>query len=178
MKNTKYNVIGIMSGTSCDGLDIAHCMFYNEDSEWKYELKKSKCINFPKKLKKRLLNCSKTDAFSLKVLDLDLGEFIKNELRNFIKKSETKFQLISCHGHTVFHDINKKIHLQIGNPFIIYNSIKIPVIYNFRELDVILGGQGAPLVPYGDKKLFKEYDYWINIGGILNISKLKEKKLL
>jgi len=178
MKNRKYNVMGVMSGTSCDGLDIAHCLFYKKNNDWIYELVNSICIEYPKKIKDRLLNCSHLDALSLKILDLDLGEFFKNEISKFIQSSKSKFDLISSHGHTVFHDPKKKLTYQIGNPFIIYSSIRIPVVFNFRELDVIMSGEGAPLVPYGDKKLFNEFDYCINIGGILNISKLYEKKLI
>ena len=178
MKNNKYNVIGIMSGTSCDGLDIAHCLFYKKNNYWIFELINCIDIPYPKQIKDRLLNCSHLDALSLKILDLDLGEFFKNEISKFIQSSESKFDLISSHGHTVFHDPKKKLTYQIGNPFIIYSSIRIPVVFNFRELDVIMSGEGAPLVPYGDKKLFNEFDYCINIGGILNISKLYEKKLI
>jgi len=177
MKNNKYNVIGIMSGTSCDGLDIAHSLFWFENNKWIYKLKKYKSVSYSKKLKSRLLKCSKLDALSLKILDLDFGEYIKGEIKKFIKESNTRFDLISCHGHTVFHDAKNKINFQIGNPFIIYKSFQIPIVFNFRELDVIMGGQGAPLVPYGDKHLFYDYDYCINIGGILNISSLNTKRL-
>ena len=143
-----------MSGTSCDGLDIAHSLFWFENNKWIYKLKKYKSVSYSKKLKSRLLKCSKLDALSLKILDLDFGEYIKGEIKKFIKESNTRFDLISCHGHTVFHDAKNKINFQIGNPFIIYKSFQIPIVFNFRELDVIMGGQGAPLVPYGDKHLF------------------------
>jgi len=178
MKNNKYNVIGIMSGTSCDGLDIAHSLFWFEKNKWMYKLEKYKSVSYSKKLKSRLLKCSKLDALSLKILDLDFGEYIKGEIKKFIKESKTRFDLISCHGHTVFHDPKKKLSYQIGNPLIMYNSVRIPVVFNFRELDIIMGGEGAPLVPYGDKELFNEFDYCINIGGILNISKLYDKELI
>ncbi len=177
MKNKEYNVIGIMSGTSCDGLDLAHCLFVKKNDEWVFKLINCKSIPFSKEMKENLLKCSSFDALSLKTLDLDLGNFIDREIKKFIKNSKTQFNLISCHGHTVFHNPEKKINYQIGNPFIVYNSTRIPVIYNFRELDVIMGGEGAPLVPLGDKILFKEYDYCINIGGILNISLLYKKKI-
>ena len=178
MKNNKYNVIGIMSGTSCDGLDIAHCLFYKKNNDWIFELINCIDIPYPKKIKDRLLNCSHLDGLSLKILDLDLGEFFKDEIKKFIKESKTRFDLISSHGHTVFHEPKKKLSYQIGNPLIMYNSVRIPVVFNFRELDVIMGGEGAPLVPYGDKELFNEFDYCINIGGILNISKLYDKELI
>ena len=167
-----------MSGTSCDGLDIAHCLFYKKNNDWIFELINCIDIPYPKKIKYRLLNCSHLDGLSLKILDLDLGEFFKDEIKKFIKESKTRFDLISSHGHTVFHEPKKKLSYQIGNPLILYNSVRIPVVFNFRELDVIMGGEGAPLVPYGDKELFNEFDYCINIGGILNISKLYDKELI
>ena len=167
-----------MSGTSCDGLDIAHCLFYKKNNDWIFELINCIDIPYPKKIKYRLLNCSHLDGLSLKILDLDLGEFFKDEIKKFIKESKTRFDLISSHGHTVFHEPKKKLSYQIGNPLIMYNSVRIPVVFNFRELDVIMGGEGAPLVPYGDKELFNEFDYCINIGGILNISKLYDKELI
>ena len=167
-----------MSGTSCDGLDIAHCLFYKKNNDWIFELINCIDIPYPKKIKNRLLNCSHLDGLSLKILDLDLGEFFKDEIKKFIKESKTRFDLISSHGHTVFHEPKKKLSYQIGNPLIMYNSVRIPVVFNFRELDVIMGGEGAPLVPYGDKELFNEFDYCINIGGILNISKLYDKELI
>ncbi|MEL0009287.1 MAG: anhydro-N-acetylmuramic acid kinase [Flammeovirgaceae bacterium] len=177
MINRKYNVVGVMSGTSCDGLDIALCSFWYSNKKWKYELVDSKEIIYQKELQRKLIECSSLNGYDLKVLDIELGVFIGKEILKFIHNSNIKIDLISSHGHTVFHNPIKKIHHQIGNPFQIFKKTNYPVVYNFRELDVILGGQGAPLVPYGDKNLFGEYDYCVNIGGILNLTSLKSKLL-
>lgn len=177
MINKKYNVIGIMSGTSCDGLDIALCNFWYSNKKWNYELVESKEITYKKKFKKKLIECSSLNAYDLKVLDIELGSFIGMEIKKFLNQKNINIDLISSHGHTVFHNPIKKIHHQIGNPFQIFKITNYPVVYNFRELDIVLGGQGAPLVPYGDKNLFNIYDYCVNIGGILNISSLKSKFL-
>ena len=110
-------------------------------------------------------------------MDIELGELISKNVSNFIKRNSIKPNLIATHGHTVLHNPAEKITLQIGNPLIISTHTGIRVISNFRELDVLTGGQGAPLVPYGDKYLFGENDYCVNIGGIANVSDLKSKKL-
>ena len=117
-------------------------------------------------------------GYDLKKLDIELGEFILEKVDIFIKKNKILPDIISSHGHTVFHNIKKKISHQIGNPFVVYEKLKIPYVYNFRELDVIARGQGAPLVPFGDKKLFQDYDYCLNIGGIINITNLKLKEII
>ena len=177
MKIKKFNVIGIMSGTSCDGLDIAYSSYWENNNMWNYELKNKSFIPYSSILKDKLLNCYKFSAYDLKKLDIELGELISKNVSNFIKRNSIKPNLIATHGHTVLHNPAEKITLQIGNPLIISTHTGIRVISNFRELDVLTGGQGAPLVPYGDKYLFGENDYCVNIGGIANVSDLKSKKL-
>ena len=178
MKINKYRVVGIMSGTSCDGLDIAYCDFWKKKNNWFYKLKCCESIEYEGLLKNKLIECYKMSGMDLKKLDIELGNFITEKTNEFITKYRIDPDLISTHGHTVFHDIEEKISHQIGNPFVLYEKIKKPVIYNFREIDVISGGQGAPLVPYGDLKLFKEYDYCVNIGGILNITENNKNNLI
>ena len=178
MKIKKFNVIGVMSGTSCDGLDIAHCSYWENNGTWNYKLKNKSFTPYNSIMRDKLLKSSKLSSYDLKKLDNELGELISESVLSFIKQNSIKPSLISSHGHTVLHNPTEKITLQIGNPLIISAKTKMKVISNFRELDVLGGGQGAPLVPYGDKKLFGEYDYCINIGGIVNISNLKSKKLI
>ncbi|MEC7895870.1 MAG: anhydro-N-acetylmuramic acid kinase [Bacteroidota bacterium] len=178
MNIKKYKVLGIMSGTSCDGLDIAYCEYWEKNNKWNYKLLDFTTINYNKKWRKKLLNCYKINAYELKKLDINFGDFISQSIKKFIIKHKIKPDLIASHGHTVFHNPIEKISLQIGNPLPIFSKIKIPIIYNFRELDIIIGGQGAPLVPYGEKHLFSQYDYCINIGGILNLTDLNETNLL
>ena len=178
MNTRKYNVIGVMSGTSCDGLDLALCSFWYNNKKWNYKLIDSKGINYGINLKRKLKGCSNLSGYKLKVLDVEFGDFIAKEIKAFISNKKIRIDLISSHGHTVFHDTKNKVHHQIGNPFMIYKTLNYPVIFNFRELDVILGGEGAPLVPYGEKELFGEYDYCVNIGGILNISLLKTQNII
>ena len=131
MKARKYNVIGVMSGTSCDGLDIALCSFWYSNKKWNYKLIDSKGINYGIDLKRKLEGCSKLSGYELKVLDLDFGNFIAKEIKKFMGKKKMSIDLISSHGHTVFHNATKKIHHQIGNPFLIYKSLNFPWIYYY-----------------------------------------------
>ena len=166
-----FKVIGIMSGTSLDGIDIAHCTF-KKGKNWTYKIDKAKTVEYPKKLKEKLKSSFELSGYNLIKLDHSLGEFIGLEIKKFLKHNNLDPEIISSHGHTVFHNPKEKIGLQIGNANKILSIVKIPVIDNFRELDIILGGQGAPLVPIGEKLLFKGYDYFINLGGIINITKI------
>ena len=169
--SNNFKIIGIMSGTSLDGVDIAHCTF-KKNKNWTYKIDKAKTVEYPSRMKKKLKSCFELSGYKLIKLDHDLGEFIGLEINKFIKHNDLNPEIISSHGHTVFHNPKEKIGLQIGNANKILSIVKIPVINNFRELDIILGGQGAPLVPIGEKLLFKGYDYFINLGGIINITKI------
>lgn len=178
MKIKKFDVIGTMSGTSCDGLDIAYCDFWEKNKKWNFKLIKVKFIPYESSLRKKLLQSYKLTSYELKKLDIELGDFSSNEISKFMLENSIKPIIISHHGHTVFHNPQERISLQIGNPILISKKTQSKVINNFRELDVLSGGVGAPLVPYGDKKLFDDYDFCINIGGIANISKLWSKELI
>ena len=172
-----HRAIGIMSGTSVDGIDIAHCTFKKE-KKWSYKIDQAITINYPKGLKNRLLEAQKLNGYELIQLDHNLGDFIGEKTKSFIKEHNLNPEIISCHGHTVFHNIKDKISYQIGNANRIYSILKIPFINNFRELDVIFEGEGAPLVPIGEKLLFHGYNYFINIGGILNLTKIDNNKII
>jgi len=176
MNVKNYRVLGLMSGTSLDGLDIAYCNFVKNKKKWKFKLISFDFIEYTSAWKKKL-----TDLFydinSLEQVELEYTEFISNSINEFIKKNNVIVDYISSHGHTIFHNPKKGITKQIGNGDIIFARTKIPVIYNFREQDVKFGGQGAPLVPYGDSLLFSEYDSCLNLGGFSNISFNRKNKI-
>ncbi len=174
---TNYKVIGIMSGTSVDGLDIAHCTFKKEKN-WSYRIDNATTIKYPKKIKETLLKAYKLNGYELIKLDHFLGDFIGEKTKKFIRINNLNPEIISCHGHTIFHNLQDKISFQIGNANRLFSKLKIPIINNFRELDVIFNGQGAPLVPIGEKLLFYEYKYFVNIGGILNLTIINNKKII
>jgi anhydro-N-acetylmuramic acid kinase len=164
-----YKTIGLMSGTSGDGLDIAYCEFENKD-HWHFQIGTCETIPFPKKLGKKLKKAHLLSGYKLSLLDVQFGQWMGEEVDKFVKKNQLDVDLVASHGHTVFHQPKKKLSLQIGNGWALHTACNLPVINDFRMLDVQLGGQGAPLVPIGDKLLFPDYDYCINLGGIANIS--------
>ena len=164
-----YNVIGLMSGTSLDGVDIAFCKFvYNEG--WDYEIIDATTIKYPEDWEKRLYNLPESQAETLALTDIEFGQYLGKIVNDYISKNNFSVDFISSHGHTVYHQPEKRLTLQIGDGPSIFAVTGLPVIYDFRSLDVALGGQGAPLVPIGDKLLFNEYYYCLNLGGIANIS--------
>lgn len=170
---TKVNAIGLMSGSSLDGLDIAYCQFNFEDNKWNYSILKSETIEYENDLQKELLNASKMNAFDFVVLNQKLGQLFGKSINDFIVKhriSRNEIDLISSHGHTIFHQPKLGFSTQIGCGATINAISEIKTICDFRSTDVALNGQGAPLVPVGDKLLFSEYESCLNLGGIANIS--------
>ena len=168
-----YNVIGTMSGTSLDGLDIAYCRFEFSENKWAFKINEAITVDFPNNLKKKLKRAINMPGLDLMKLDNQLGDFIGQSITDFITKNnidQTEIDCVSSHGHTIFHQPELKLTTQIGNGATISAITKLPVIFDFRTTDVALGGQGAPLVPIGDQLLFSEYDICINLGGIANIS--------
>jgi len=164
-----YKIIGLMSGTSGDGLDIAYCEFsYN--GSWSYDIPYSTTVPFPEKLNQSIIDSHFLTSEELRLLDIDFGRWMGEEVKAFCLNSHLSPIAISSHGHTVFHQPELKNTLQIGNGWSMHIASGLPIINDFRMLDVQLGGQGAPLVPIGDKHLFSDYDYCLNLGGIANIS--------
>lgn len=173
LKENQYRVLGLMSGTSCDGLDIAHCRFYTENGQWQFEIIDADTYKYTEVLQKKLKHVTALPANEIALLDIDLGYYFASQIELFLKKyqiDKNELNFISSHGHTVYHQPEKKLTLQIGNGEAIFQYCGIPVINNFRVADVLAGGQGAPLVPIGDKLLFSKYDFCLNLGGISNIS--------
>ena len=164
-----YKVIGLMSGTSGDGLDIAYCEFEKKDT-WTYAIQTAETVPFPKKLGKKLRKAHMLNGLKLTKLDVEFGGWMGEQVRDFVDRHGLDPEAVASHGHTVFHQPKRGISLQIGNGWSLQQACGLTVINDFRMLDVQLGGQGAPLVPIGDRLLFGAYDYCINLGGIANIS--------
>lgn len=179
---TTYSIIGLMSGTSLDGLDIAYIQLISDDNKnWSYQLKAAQTFNYDEDLKESLRNATEIPSATLYKLDKDLGNQMASAVNIFIAKyniEKSEIDAIASHGHTVFHQPEKGFTVQIGCGSTIALKTGIKVINDFRTKDVILGGQGAPLVPIGDFGLFgKEAEAFLNIGGISNISFKKEGKI-
>ncbi|GAA4162911.1 anhydro-N-acetylmuramic acid kinase [Chryseobacterium ginsenosidimutans] len=173
-----FHAIGLMSGTSLDGLDICFAKFERQDS-WNFEILKAETIPYPKAWEEQLRNSIHLSAVELLELNSEYGFYLGKSVKNFIEKHQLdNVNLISSHGHTVFHQPQKKFTLQIGDGRAIKTETKLPVIYDFRSQDVLMGGNGAPLVPIGDEFLFSQYDACLNLGGFSNISlKINHKRI-
>jgi anhydro-N-acetylmuramic acid kinase len=178
MKKDFYKVIGVMSGTSLDGLDLAFCEFEFNNERWNYNLSIAETIEYTDIWKERLKNATTISGLELALLNSDYGHFLGQEIQKFIAKNNLEIDLISVHGHTIFHQPEKKLTLQIGDGAAIASYQKCPVITQFRNTDVALGGQGAPLVPIGDRLLFDFADFRLNLGGIANISFSENEKTI
>lgn len=166
----KYFVLGLMSGTSLDGVDLALCRFFYQEKGVSFELIAAETIPYPYYLREKLEDALSISTQDLHELDQELGNFYASHILQFNKKQNCSPELISSHGHTVLHQPNKGITLQIGDGNVIAQKTRITVVSDFRLQDVSKGGQGAPLVPIGDKDLFGEYDFCLNLGGIANVS--------
>lgn len=164
-----YCVLGLMSGTSLDGLDICRVRF--ELPSFRFEILEAETLNYSVEWKYRLQQAIHLSGEELTRLDVEYGRFLAQSVRKFIGKHQIQnLDAIASHGHTIFHNPNENYTLQIGNGQLIFAETGIPVVYDFRSQDVFLGGQGAPLVPIGDQILFGEYDACLNLGGFSNIS--------
>lgn len=166
-----HRVLGIMSGSSLDGLDVASCTFQLKDGRWNHQIEAAETFSYDEDLARGLGSLNEVQSEAFIKSDTGLGRFIGNAINRFIKAHHLKnIDYIASHGHTAFHNPSEGYSTQIGNGAIIAASTNIPTITDFRSLDVALGGQGAPLVPIGDALLFAEYDFCLNLGGYSNIS--------
>jgi anhydro-N-acetylmuramic acid kinase len=167
-----YNVIGLMSGSSLDGLDIAFVEFTETAGKWDYEIKCAACIEYENEWIEKLKNAIHFSAFDYQLLHTDYGRFLGEKVNEFIEKFhlQHRISLVSSHGHTTFHFPEKKMTHQLGDGAAIAAETQLPVITDLRSIDIAFGGQGAPIVPLGEKLLFPECHYFLNIGGIANIS--------
>lgn len=166
-----------MSGTSLDGLDIAYCIFKKEASKWCFEIVEAKTYNYPKIWQDRLHRLHEISAEEMLALDFNYGVWTGEMANTFLASHHLeKPDLIGSHGHTVFHNPNQSYTLQIGKGAAIAKATGCKVISDFRTQDVVLGGQGAPLVPIGDLKLFAEWDACLNLGGFANVSFQEKNK--
>lgn len=166
----KYSVLGVMSGTSLDGIDFCWVKFHNKKG-WQFEIKHAETIAYSLKWKNKLQSAHLLSSAKLHELNREYSLFLSKKIAEFISYNTiTELDFISSHGHTVLHQPHLGITLQIGNLMEITQFINVPIICDFRSQDVQLGGQGAPLVPMGDQLLFNEYTYCLNLGGFANIS--------
>lgn len=166
-----------MSGSSLDGVDIAYCIFEQKASHWFFKIKYAQTIPYSRPWFAKLQKAPTLSGEALMLLDVAYGAFLGSLVTRFIRRFRiSKVDFLASHGHTVFHQPPKHLTFQLGNGYALHASAGYPVVNNFRSGDVALGGEGAPLVPVGDRLLFGNYDYCLNLGGIANISFEKKGK--
>ncbi len=168
--HNQYQVIGLMSGTSLDGLDIAYCIFEKKDNSWSFSIQQTESIDYDITFKKKLKNTIDLKAPELLAFNNEYGTWLGKQVKDFIDKNSVEVDFVASHGHTIFHQTEIGLTYQIGSGQHLANACGHKVICDFRTNDVALGGQGAPLVPIGDTLLFGNYNFCLNLGGISNIS--------
>ena len=166
-----YNVVGVMSGTSLDGVDLAHIEFRLNNKKWSFEILESETIGYSQSWINQLKLAVDYSEIELENLNKEYTKLLARIISDFIEKHKIQnLDAVCSHGHTILHQPDKGLTLQIGNLPEISKLINQTVVCDFRVQDVQLGGQGAPLVPVGDQILFSDYDYCMNLGGFSNIS--------
>ena len=170
MFKENYNVIGVMSGTSLDGVDLAYIKFNNSDG-WAFKILQSETVSYSEEWLNKLKSAIHFSTSELEALNVSYTKFLASIIADFISKHHlTEIDAICSHGHTILHQPHNGFTLQIGNLPLLRDLLPYSIVCDFRVQDVALGGQGAPLVPIGDELLFSEYDYCLNLGGFSNIS--------
>ena len=171
-------IIGLMSGTSLDGLDIVCCRFQKKGNGWVYEIIETETVSYDNVWAAKLKRAHTLDGYSLVQLDRDYGNYLGQLVSEFAEKYNLDISLVGSHGHTIFHQPEKKLTFQLGYGKALAYSSGIDTIADFRSDDVLKGGQGAPFAPVGDYYLFSDYMFRINLGGFSNISYEKDGKVV
>lgn len=171
MLKESYKVIGVMSGTSLDGVDLAHIHFTVIDRKWHYKILECETVSYDEDWLNKLRTAVDFSKAELKQLNQDYTLLLGNIIKTFIQKHQIKnLDAVCSHGHTILHQPQNGFTLQIGNLKELASIVGETIVCDFRVQDVKYGGQGAPLVPIGDRILFSDYDYCLNLGGFSNVS--------
>ncbi len=175
-----YKVLGMMSGSSLDGLDLSLCELNGSDGIWTYDVLSAETIDYPQKWKLRLTNLVLQNAITYLKTDAYLGHYWGELISDYIERNNLASQVdfIASHGQTIFHQPENGVTSQIGLGSAIAAKTGLPVVCDFRTNDVAYGGQGTPIVPIGERLLFPDYKMFLNLGGIANISVHSEEKTI
>ena len=167
-----YRAIGLMSGSSLDGLDIVFTELHENAGIWTFEILAAACYEYTEEWKNKLRSATALNALNYQLLHAEYGNYLGSEINRFIEENNLHYKvgLIASHGHTIFHVPSKRMTAQLGDGSAIAAVTGLPVVSDLRALDIAFGGQGAPIVPIGEKLLLKDYDLFLNLGGIANIS--------
>lgn len=161
-----------MSGSSLDGLDLAFVEFTHNAGVWSFDILAADCYGYNEEWKDKLQHATSLPALDYQRLHADYGHYLGAAVNRFIEEHSLHYKvgLISSHGHTTFHEPHRKMTAQLGDGAAVAAETGLPVVSDLRALDVAFGGQGAPIVPVGEKLLLKDYDMYLNLGGIANLS--------
>lgn len=171
-----YRGIGMMTGTSMDGADLAHCAFWEKDGQWEYELLASETVPLEESWLARLSYLEASDARTYARTHVYLGHYFGRMIAQFIEDKQLLPEFVATHGQTIFHQPEKNYTSQIGDGETIASYLTCPLVTNFRNKDVAVGGQGAPLVPFGEALLFPKHRLFMNLGGFANLTALRPGK--
>jgi anhydro-N-acetylmuramic acid kinase len=160
-------------------LDIAFVEFLHQGGSWSFEMIQADCYEYTSEWKQKLQSATSLNALDYQLLHAEYGHYLGREVNRFIEENNLhyKVSLVASHGHTTFH-VPPKMTAQLGDGAAIAAETGLPVVSDLRALDVAFGGQGAPIVPIGEKLLLKDYDYYLNLGGIANLSFRKEEEYI
>lgn len=166
--------IGLMSGTSLDGIDLAFCKFSQENDRWSFELLTGETIPLDEKWVSRLIHLDQVDARTYARTHVYWGHHLGKVVSDFIKRHAIKPQYVASHGQTIFHEPDRNYTAQIGDGETMVSYLNCPLVSNLRNKDVAMGGQGAPLVPFGERMLWPDVRWFLNLGGIANLSRISK----
>ena len=170
MEKGQYRVLGLMSGTSLDGLDLALCWFNKTNQGWQYRMEATQHLPYSAHWVQLLSELPNASGPEIQRLNAAYGRFLGQHSKTFLSKHPGKVDFLASHGHTIFHRPDLDFTYQLGSGAHLSISSGFPVVSDFRTADVALGGQGAPLVPIGDRLLFSDYAQCLNLGGFANVS--------
>lgn len=165
-----HKVLGLMSGTSLDGLDLAYCHIWKKYDLWKFKIIERRAVSYDNDMRARLKNSIALPAEELLIFHNTYGSWLGQQAKEFIQEKDLDVDIIASHGHTTHHQPQQGVTFQIGSGQHLANVSRYKTVCDFRTNDVALGGEGAPLAPIGDQLFFRKYDFCLNLGGISNVS--------
>jgi anhydro-N-acetylmuramic acid kinase len=170
----EYRIIGLMSGTSLDGLDVADVSFFRTEGRWKFDLHHAKTYDYSKEMRAKIAQAPRYSALDMSLFSVELSRYYGEKVNAFITENNIQrntIDAIASHGQTIFHQPEKSMTLQIGNTPHLTAITGLKSVVDFRTEDVAYGGNGAPLIPVADYYLFRDLaDGFLNIGGFSNLS--------
>lgn len=161
-----------MSGSSLDGLDVAFVEFVRNAGAWSFDILAADCYPYDDEWTTKLQTATALNALEYQRLHADYGHYLGKTVNRFVEENGLQFKvgLIASHGHTTFHEPHRRMTAQLGDGAALAAETGLPVVSDLRALDVAFGGQGAPVVPIGEKLLLKDFEAYLNLGGIANVS--------